>query len=490
MERKEIARYLQDKTTLEKHKGIPKNDDGTWKTNIDFNHSSFKILRVTKKNYLKLAKETNDEIKGEEKVKTARVFSRIGQGEVFVRENPLFYDRNGLWWKWNFDEFKYEIVDEVDILNTILEKLDIDTVNSKARTEIINSLKQVGRKNIPKEIKDTWIQFKDIIFDINTGEKLEATPEYFVTNPIPYKLHDNSFEQTPTMDKIFEEWVGKDYIKTLYEIIAYCLLPSYPIHRLFCLIGSGMNGKSCFLGLLRKFIGDSNCTSTELDTLITSRFEITRLHKKLVCLMGETNFNELERTSIIKKLTGGDLIGYEYKNKNPFEETNYAKIIIATNNLPTTTDKTIGFYRRWCIIDFPNQFSEQKDILDDIPKEEYECLALKCAILLKDLLKKRKFHKEGNVEERMERYEAKSDFLQKFLDDFIEENPNEYITKADFYKKFVDWCIENRHRKMAENTLGRKMKEKGIEAGRKYVEWLYEGKGGQLNIWLSVKWRV
>jgi len=37
-------------------------------------------------------------------------------------------------------------------------------------------------------------------------------------------------------------------------------------------------------------------------------------------MMGETNFNEMSKTSIIKKLTGGDLIGFEYKNKNPFNE--------------------------------------------------------------------------------------------------------------------------------------------------------------------------
>jgi len=187
------------------------------------------------------------------------------------------------------------------------------------------------------------------------------------------------------MDRIFEEWVGKDYVKTLYEIIAYCLLPDYPINRLFCFVGSGMNGKSKFLELVRRFVGANNVCSTELDTLIASRFEITRLHKKLICQMGETNFNEMNKTSIIKKLTGGDLIGFEYKNKNPFEEKNYAKIIIATNNLPTTTDKTIGFYRRWLIIDFPNQFSEKKDILAEIPDEEYESLALKCVGILNNL---------------------------------------------------------------------------------------------------------
>ena len=57
-----------------------------------------------------------------------------------------------------------------------------------------------------------------------------------------------------------------------------------------------MNGKSKYLELLRKFIGQDNCCSTELDTLMQSRFEVTRLHKKLVCQMGETNFNEMNKT--------------------------------------------------------------------------------------------------------------------------------------------------------------------------------------------------
>jgi len=171
--------------------------------------------------------------------------------------------------------------------------------------------------------------------------------------------------------------------------------------------------KSKFLQLLTKFIGEDNVTSTELDTLLTSRFEITRLHKKLVCQMGETNFSEINKTSIIKKLTGQDIIGFEYKNKDPFEEINYAKILIATNNLPTTTDKTIGFYRRWMIIDFPNQFNEKKDILKDIPEEEYNALALKCSLILKDLLETRTFTNEGSVEDRMKRYEDHSNPLEK-----------------------------------------------------------------------------
>jgi len=418
-----------------------------------------------------------------------KILTDIGtQADEFGKIQPYFYDKAGLWWLWDSSEYKWMLVDEVDILNMISESTGKDVVKPGERSTILNTLKQEGRKNMPMQAKPHWIQFKDKIYDMNTGDEFIATPKFFVTNPIPWKLEEECYE-TPVMDRLFEEWVGKDNIETLYEILAYCTIPDYPIHRIFCFIGEGMNGKSCFLNLLRRFVGVSNCCSTELDTLLSSRFEVTRLHKKLVCQMGETNFNEMSKTSLLKKLSGGDLIGFEYKNKNPFEEKNYAKIIIATNNLPTTTDKTIGFYRRWMIIDFPNRFTEAKDVLAEIPEEEYKSLAARCFITLRDLIKKRAFTNEGTIEERMEKYESKSNFLEKFLELYVTNDSNGYITKADFYKKFKDWCKENRHREMAENSVGAAMKRLGHETKKRSFDWLYDGKGGQLRVWDGIKWK-
>lgn len=409
--------------------------------------------------------------------------------EEIIRAQPLYYDTSRSWWLWNYPKWRWERVDETDILNAIDKQATINTINSKEKNEMLEALKQVSRLNQPANIVPTFIQFKDILFDIKTGERIKARADFFVTNPLPWDLPEEDFEATPTMDRIFEEWVGKENVKKLYEILAYCMIPDYPIHRIFCFIGSGMNGKSKFLELLRKFIGTENCCSTELDTLCTSRFEVTRLHKKLICQMGETNFGEMNKTSMLKKLSGGDLIGFEYKGKDPFEEMNYAKLIIATNNLPTTTDKTIGFYRRWMIIDFPNQFSEAKDILGEIPEEEYKALGLKCCFLLKELLEKRAFDNEGSVEDRMEKYEAKSNFLDKFMKEYTTEDPNGQITSADFYKKFSGWCKENRHRDMSEASVGIHMKKIGIEQQRIYFNWMFDGRGGTARCWVGIKWK-
>jgi len=439
---------------------------------------------------LGLIKEYKEKKKVKINVAPTKVFTRKGQSEIFQDVQPYFFDKSKMFWIWDAKTFAWKVSDDIDILNMIEESTGQDIISSKNRQEILNALKQQGRKYLPKPIKPTWIQFKEKILDYTTGEVLQATPEYFVTNPIPWDVSE--FENTPVMDKIFEEWVGKEYVQTLYEILAYSLVPDYPLHRLFCFIGSGLNGKSKFLQLLRKFVGLENVTSTELDVLLKSRFEITKLHKKLVCQMGETNFAEMSKTSILKKLTGQDSIGFEYKNKTPFDDHNYAKILIATNNLPTTTDKTIGFYRRWLIIDFPNQFSEQVDILETIPEEEYNALASKCIILLKNLLEKREFHNEGSIEDREKKFEEKSNPVSKFLDEFTTvKDPNENIKKWELEKTLNEWLTENRHRKMSVRTINKHMKERGIEPGRVTESW-YEDDNEikkQVRVWEGIKWK-
>ncbi len=434
-----------------------------------------------------LQKEINNENRANEFDKAIKFFlDKKDLARKFLEVQPLYFDDSKMWWKWNHEELFWKMCDETDIMNSISKHSEANTINSTEKSEILEALKQQSRLNKPLDVKTTWIQFKDKIFDIHNGETIEVSSKYFVTNPIPWNLGES--EETPHMDEIFTEWVGGDKKKTLYEILAYCLLTDYPIHRIFCFIGGGMNGKSKYLDVIRKFIGNNNCTSTELDTLISSRFEVSRLHKKLVCQMGETNFGELTKTSMLKKLSGGDLIGFEYKRKDPFEEKNYAKILIATNNLTSTTDKTVGFYRRWMIIDFPNQFDEKKDILKDIPDQEYINLGRKCCRLLTELLEKREFHEEGSIEQRMEVYESKSNFLELFIKQFTREDLSSHITKAEFYRKFKQWYVENRHREMSESSVGLTMKKLNIESGRESFQWMNDGKGGQARVWRGLKW--
>lgn len=382
------------------------------------------------------------------------------------RLQPFFYDRNKIFWLWNCDNYKWEISDEIDLLNILNDELSLhgQVVVGNVRNNYINSFKSVGRKNIPLDAPKTWVQFDDVIVDIKTSEHFKASSDFLVCNPIPWKLGDNS--DTPVMDKLFEEWVGKDKVQSLYEIIAYCCLADYPIHLIFCLVGCGRNGKSKFLGLLRKFLGDGNICSTELDTLTDSRFESFKLFKKTACIMGETNFGTLSKTSMLKKLTGQDLINMEMKNKSPFDAENYAKILIASNSLPTSSDTSEGFYRRWMIIDFNNTFAEGNDVLKQIPTEEYSALARKVINILPVLLERGSFTGQGNIEERKKAYIMASNPLPFFLDIFCVRANYEFMLRNDLYQAYLKFLIKNKRRAVSRKEFNESLDAEGISQRR------------------------
>lgn len=393
----------------------------------------------------------------------------------FYEKQPFFYDRNGLFWFWSKDKKCYERYDDTEILVSIEKELILtgDVISSSIKNTYLEAFRQIGRVNIPKIPPKTWLQFKNCVVDLENNVRFDSSPAYFFCNPLPHNLTEGS--QMPKIRHIFKEWVN-NHDQLLFEILAYCCLPDYPIHRLFVLIGSGSNGKSKFLELLTNFIGIYNVTSANFEKLTDNSFHTAKLYKKLVCLMGETNFNILEKTDIIKRLTGQDLIDFEFKGKQGFEDYNYAKIVIATNSLPMTSDKTDGFYRRWILIDFPQKFSEQKDILKDIPLEEYDALATYSVAVLHDLIKTRKFSGEGSIEDRKKRYEDKSNPLQKFIAEMFEESFEGFVFKFEFEKEFLSFLKNNNYRIWSNFEINKEMKKLYEDGKKEYKEFGMENK--------------
>ena len=420
-----------------------------------------------KKEFKEFSKQINENV--------LKLSNYIGNVEKFYETQPFFYDKSKAWWFWNKEEFKYEFVDETDLMNALDTNLNFggETVTTMIKSNYLEAFKRVGRKKHPKESPKEIIQFRNMLFDYKTEEMKEATPDLFCCNPIPWDLGERS--ETPTMDKIFEEWVGEENVDLLYDVIAYCTIQDYPLARIFVLIGSGSNGKTCFLNLLKKFIGVDNCSSSELDRLI-DRFGSTCLYKKLVCMVGETNFDTMKKTSFLKRMSGNDQIEYEFKNKNLFSDRSYAKLVIATNTLPASKDKTDGFYRRWCIIDFLNQFSEKKEILDDIPEKEYNNLAKKSLERVKIIVKERKLSNELSLLERKNKYEAHSNPLLEFIKLNCVVDVNTEIPCYEFYDAFEVFLKERGYRLLSKKEVTQRMDDEGFEQQRKWVKFDEEDK--------------
>lgn len=398
--------------------------------------------------------------------KIRRLDSYLENVQQYWKENPFFYDRAGIFWFWNKELHKYELWDEVDVMVSFDNILGFEgqTVNTSLKSQYLEAFKRVGRSNIPRPAKKKWIQFKDKAFSIKSDTVYEVKPNYFFTNPIPWDIGSSC--DTPVMDKLFTEWVGESCKQTLYEIMAYCCYTDYQIQTIFSLYGSGRNGKTQFQRVVNKFIGASNVCSTELDVLLDSRFEAFKLYKKLVCSLGETNFGVLKKTSLLKKLVGGDLIGYEKKGKDPFDDYNYAKIIIASNSLPSSEDTSDGFMRRWLIIDFPNEFNEGKDVFSSIPEQEYSNLALKVTKMLPKLLKKGVFFNQGTIPERKERYMLASNPLPFFINNFCVKADYEFISYNKLYTAYVRFLRKNKRRKVKMSEFKSELENEGYYVDR------------------------
>jgi putative DNA primase/helicase len=379
---------------------------------------------------------------------------------------PIWYDNARNYWMWNSDEHKYDRKDETDILCQIKNSLNVaDLYKAKIKNEILESIKLTGRERNVLSTPKEWVLFKNGVVDISTKKEFIASPDYFFAACIPHNIGDS--EETPTIDTLFEQWVGPEKKQLLYEICAYCLYDDYPIHRIFCFVGVGRNGKGQFMTLIRRFIGIENCCSTELDRLSNNQFEASKLYKKKAAFVGETNFGTMSRTNTLKQLSGGDIVSCEFKRADAFDFQNTAKILIATNALPPTTDRTEGFYRRWLIIEFNNKFQEGRDIINEIPEWEYENLARKCTRLLSELLERGSFTAEGTVEERAAAYEKKSNPITTFIDDCCELDDDYFCPTWYLYQKYNDFQVRGGHRKLTEREFSTQIGSMGYEIKQK-----------------------
>lgn len=378
-------------------------------------------------------------------------------------EVHIYFDNGKNFWMWNHDLNVYQRIDETEILVQVTEHLDLTIYSKDFKNQVLEGIRQTGRLRRVKPTKTGWIQFENGVFDVETNTVFEASPDYFFVSQIPHKLGDT--EETPILDKLFEDWQG-DQAELLKEICAYCLVDDYPIQRIFAFIGPGSNGKGQFMKFLKRLVGFDNAVGTDLDRLSDSRFEASKLYKKKVAFVGETNYT-LSRTNMLKMLTGGDTISGEFKGKDPFDFVNTAKIIIATNGLPITTDRSDGFYRRWCSIEFKNKFPDGKDIIDTVPEIEYQNFCKKAIRLLKNIIDTGKLH-EPDILTRKEQYEKLSNPIQAFLNDECTLSEEAFVPVWYLYEQYNLYREPKGHRHILQNDFSKIVEGMGYNRKQKW----------------------
>lgn len=347
----------------------------------------------------------------------------------------------------------------------IKRKIELILRNYLRRNRVIEVIYYIVCATIQKieETPPHVLAVKNGLLNLKTKKLMPFSPEYFILSGSNARYDPEASSED--IEKFASEIVDKDDINTLQEISGYCLWRDYIIHKAFMLVGEGANGKSTFLELVRMLLGHENTTTIALQDFAYQRFAIGNLYGKAANIYPDLPDKALRTTGALKMLTGGDTVSAEYKFKNKFTFKNYAKMLFACNKVPETSDDTTAFFRRWVIINFPNQFLDtnpktDKNILARLTTEESLSGFLNWALVgLERLLEQKKFSKAKSVDETREIWIRASSPVKAFAMDCLEPRPGGAIAKDDMYQLFIEYCREAKLPSVGKGVFSRKLQE-------------------------------
>ncbi|MEM5647372.1 phage/plasmid primase, P4 family [Bacillus cereus] len=291
-----------------------------------------------------------------------------------------------------------------------------------------------------------YVVVKNGVFNLETWQLENFTPEIITRNKIPvayipgayYEVTDKTFNKIAVNDKKIRA--------ILEEILGYILFRRNEFAATFILTGDGSNGKSSYLKIIRKLIGSDNTSSLDLNEL-DQRFKTAELFGKLANIGDDIGKGYIKESSIFKKLSTGETLNVERKGKDPFDFTNYAKLIFSANEMPRINDFSDGLGRRLQIVPFKAKFTPNDEdydpfITDKLLSDESMQYVLNLALKsLKRLLVEKKFTKSKAVEDELIKYQEENNPIISFVNN--EDVELERAVVGDVYLQYKVYCAEN-----------------------------------------------
>ena len=273
--------------------------------------------------------------------------------------------------------------------------------------------------------------------------------------------------ECPNFEEFLGDVLGNETDEQLiYEVLGYCLWPSYPFAKALFLYGDGANGKSTLLDVFTELLGTENVSSRSMVALEEDRYAKADLYGSFANIAGDLSNQTLKRTGTLKTLTGGDAVTADEKYKQPFSFQNRAKLVFAANDPPKIQDESSALYRRLLLVNFPEEFtSEGQPGPDAKPKhqlmqeiasdEELSGILNKALSALAGVFQRGQFSQNGGAEDVREHYKKISDPVYAFTQDCIKEKQGETVAKAEVYEAYDNWARENDAPAKAKNVLSK-----------------------------------
>lgn len=302
------------------------------------------------------------------------------------------------------------------------------------------------------------------VLDLRTGVFSKHSPKHGFRGCVSYNYLPEA--KSPTFDAMMKRITKNDQEleDMLLEYAGYCISndDTWLQTALIC-VGSGANGKSTFLNVVRGLCGSDNTSSLTIGEL-GHEYNRIRLDGKLCNLAEENSQKRIENEAFKNLVTGGQTSG-RHPYKNSVEFRNRAKFILAFNEFDRSIDSSDGFVRRLLIAPFDAIFKRGAGEYDPHIEEKLQKelpgifnRAWKAYQACKD---RGYITEPKSVKEAREELKLASNPVAMYMDEFLHVNGSKdtYVVVRDVHKHYVEWCRECQYLPTSLIVFSRKLRE-------------------------------
>lgn len=311
------------------------------------------------------------------------------------------------------------------------------------------------------------------VVDLKTGELLPHNRTLFMTKNTHIRYDPNA--KCPNWIKFLESVmkdeqgnVKDELIAFLQKSIGYTLTGDISEQVAFFLWGTGRNGKSTFINIVKEVLGDYG-KQTNSDTFTSKQGDgginndIARLHGSRFVSAVESEDGQKLSESLIKQLTGGEPITARFLRKEFFEFLPEFKIFFTTNHKPIVKGDDEGIWRRIRLIPFTHTIPRE-----EVDKQLPEKLRAELPGILRWAVEGcLKWQEEGlgepeEIKAATDEYKEEMDLLSNFLDECCVIAGPAKVAVNEIHKVYMKWAEENGEYPMKQRAFSSRLQMRGF----------------------------
>jgi putative DNA primase/helicase len=334
-----------------------------------------------------------------------------------------------------------------------------------------DSTPRITRDPLPE-----WINAANGMIRWRDGTLHPHSPDHRSTVQLPVDYQPDA--ECPAFQRYLAEVLPPDCYEPIdggpgfiWELIGYALYSGNPLHVAVLLHGNGRNGKGTLIRLLKRLIGDRNCSTVTLHELVENRFRAATLYGKLANLAGDLDARWLDNTASFKSITGGDTIQGEYKYGAVFDFHPWALPVYSTNKPFGAADSSEGWVARWVVVPFPQSFlgRENRNLDAQLQTDaELRGVLRRAVAALPALMARGRLPEPKSVHEAKQEFVTSSDAVRSWLDEECALDPDAWTDRAGLYRAYCCHTDSNGGKRLSAREFYARLGQiNGIHAHRR-----------------------